>query len=71
MLRTGEEHVFGFQLALNPQGRCASDLLHQQRLGYILCPDGETCAKDGAARAVPEEDWENTYGVKQIATVFA
>merc|ERR1712127_821415 len=30
-----------------------------------VCPDGETCAKNCAAGAVPEEDWEGTYGIKQ------
>jgi len=30
-----------------------------------VCPDGDTCAKNCAAGAVAEEDWEGTYGIKQ------
>ena len=34
-----------------------------------VCPDGVTCARNGAVGAVPEADWEGTYGIKQKAKV--
>ena len=30
-----------------------------------VCPDGETCARNNSVGAVPEADWEGTYGINQ------